>query len=1375
MKHRVCAIGFFLLAATALLFFAAPVGAQAQDFDEYVLYVQPPDSNLEAAGTWSQVRHVLSEMQDQGLVRRFEIVRADKLVRFSAQPSGLHRLRALPWVSKVEQQTGHGWQEVYAAPGASIASPQAPLAPNLVSGLVDLPGGAPVEGMYVYAEEVSGWGYEWFTTNASGAYSLTLDSDGWWDLYLGDVPYSLSGSYAPPLDWKRQLNITSNIVQNFTLQPISSTITGTVRVTGTGALVSYQSVRGTRTDEGHDAYDSTDMNGLYSLGVTTGTYTVTLEAVTSSSYGYAPPFEYKGQLVPVSGPTVGNVDLWMTPLDKVITGTVTDKDSGQPIASAQLELERTDSLYRVYNIYTSGDPLTGTYSVSVTSGVYEISLDSYYLPSGYALPPTHVQTITVAAGNVSNVNFQLLPINKRIQGRVLDKDSGAPVIDVGMSIAPISGDCDPCTASTASPGGDYEFNVSEGVYEVELPSTAPSGYALPPTRTLRITVTASDTTVYAPDFVLLPKNKSLGGRVTLQNTSTGVDGVQMRLWTPEYTYLYTTTSGGGYYTFANVSEGEYEVYVNAVPAGYVKLDSTSREVEITSTNRSDIHFEVMAADKTIRGTVFEAGVGGMSGVDVHAYAYDSGYSYYPSTSTDASGAYTFTVPSGYFEIDVSVPGGYAGRNELRAPAGASGVDFSLEQKTQTIRGRVTDYAGSPVENVYVVAENYECYGTYYDYEGEDDYAYTDASGYYTLTVLPGNYQVSASLYSYPTPPYQAAQAGDTNVNFTMPQGFLIQGVVRMAGTGQGLDYVPVAIESTDECVSRRNRNTTSGTGGSYEATVEAGTYLVYLGWYHYDSPSARIVTVGPGWPAPTINFDLYLISGTVKYSDGQPVSDAEVYVTPGNQYAYVGSTFPGQYELYVTPGAYDIAADISNWPNPPTIKNLGVFTHTYNVNLTAPQAYEVSGTVRHSDGAPWENIGVNAEGISSSEDEESNTDANGNFTLYVRRGGTFKFYPDTWEYPANPAPTTLAVTQNMAGVDFTFGTAVTITGVVSETDAVHVPNIEVSVYGDGANGAYNSDYAYTFYDGSYVLFAAPGSYTGYAEWSYYSDERCYVRSDTRAFTLPQAGIANVDFSVAHKCGTILGRVTNIVWPICDAGVNIKYPNDDSLYTLYTADDWYGTAGIGRYRALVPEGTWRLTASKWGYEESQPASRVVTVTCGAIVGGQDFRLRGPMSPVSGTFGAAGGTLVYTSTQGQPTNIQVPAGALTQPTSLIYTPIGAPKQPISTSLNLAGNAFDLDAYRGDVPLPGFVLAGADPLVFTMNYSSQDIRGIGESSLKLYRWVAGLGWQEIGQQPGESQSLDTANNVLTVHLRSFSRFGNMGISMNSNIYLPIIIKNS
>lgn len=179
--------------------------------------------------------------------------------------------------------------------------------------------------------------------------------------------------------------------------------------------------------------------------------------------------------------------------------------------------------------------------------------------------------------------------------------------------------------------------------------------------------------------------------------------------------------------------------------------------------------------------------------------------------------------------------------------------------------------------------------------------------------------------------------------------------------------------------------------------------------------------------------------------------------------------------------------------------------------------------------------------------------------------------------------------------------------------------------------------------------------------------------------------------------------------------------------------------------------------------------------------------------------SGGTLSYVDAEGLTTTIEIPAGAVVETTTLVYTPLDSPGYPIPSGWQFAEHAFDLDAYctANQVYLPlvvrnyqaGTLLTGdpgrprafprslttacasgagtvpcsptlQKPITITVYYSDDDVAGIDENNLGLYYWT-GTQWQDAAGTctPTSTYFRDTTGNVLSVPICHLSRFGLLG----------------
>jgi len=142
-----------------------------------------------------------------------------------------------------------------------------------------------------------------------------------------------------------------------------------------------------------------------------------------------------------------------------------------------------------------------------------------------------------------------------------------------------------------------------------------------------------------------------------------------------------------------------------------------------------------------------------------------------------------------------------------------------------------------------------------------------------------------------------------------------------------------------------------------------------------------------------------------------------------------------------------------------------------------------------------------------------------------------------------------------------------------------------------------------------------------------------------------------------------------------------------------------------------------------------------------------------------------TLCYTDTQGSLTAIQVPAGAVTEVTTLSYTPVEIVAVP--SGFAFAGHAFDLEAYRGGALLPGFTFS--IPVTITIYYTDTDVAGLDENTLVLEYWNdSASAWEDAACG---SYKRHPEGNWLSVPINHLSRFGLFGPIYQ--VYLPLILR--
>ena len=132
-----------------------------------------------------------------------------------------------------------------------------------------------------------------------------------------------------------------------------------------------------------------------------------------------------------------------------------------------------------------------------------------------------------------------------------------------------------------------------------------------------------------------------------------------------------------------------------------------------------------------------------------------------------------------------------------------------------------------------------------------------------------------------------------------------------------------------------------------------------------------------------------------------------------------------------------------------------------------------------------------------------------------------------------------------------------------------------------------------------------------------------------------------------------------------------------------------------------------------------------------------------------------SLAYTDAHGLTTRIAIPAGALTETTVLIYTPLPAPSYAISDRLTFGGWAFDVAAHGGGEERGNLTA----PVTVTLHYSIA-AHTLDEASLRLYRWT-GADWQDVAEtcSPPSSYRRDPDTNQLRVQMCHLSEFALLG----------------
>jgi hypothetical protein len=264
-----------------------------------------------------------------------------------------------------------------------------------------------------------------------------------------------------------------------------------------------------------------------------------------------------------------------------------------------------------------------------------------------------------------------------------------------------------------------------------------------------------------------------------------------------------------------------------------------------------------------------------------------------------------------------------------------------------------------------------------------------------------------------------------------------------------------------------------------------------------------------------------------------------------------------------------------------------------------------------------------------------------------------------------------------------------------------------------------------------------------------------------SFTWDEPGSKSITVTVTNAGGTVTTTHVIIVYIPLNS-VDISGPvvgRAEAVQTFVAAVSpdpamvpiTYSWQATGQAPVTHTNGTSNTAAFTW----STIGVQTVTVTATNVVGSvSDSHAIAVADGIPFTvYPEAGGALTYMDTQGSPTILQVPAGAVTETITLVYTPVSSATTPVTPNLFFAGHAFNLRAYVGTRLLSSFVFS--EPITVTIHYSDADVAGLTEETLRLY-YREGSAWTGSGITP---VTMDTANNRLVAriaHLSQFALFG-------------------
>jgi len=610
------------------------------------------------------------------------------------------------------------------------------------------------------------------------------------------------------------------------------------------------------------AWTTTDSSGAFRLGVTGGTWYVSVQP---------PSADYLTNMTTPAvyvGPSDSAVHLYLTGLkaNSTISGTIRYLSGG---VGGVLVGTYLDTLSNTILTGAGGGyslPVWKPQSGSVTYPVYPyLNMYTYFVAESSA---------AVVPPGAQNVNFTLSKVTGGMTGKVSDLRTGLPVVGATLQLSgPVYTSC------TTDDSGSYQVALKDGSYWVS--ASAPGYFSYSPSTNV---VVAGGVVTF--DILLGPCGVISG--TVHDKAGKAIPYANISAHDTSYLYYgYGYSDALGKYTVTNLQTGSYVVsaHGNAYLTGYYQNATDPLQATLVAVQEGsespNIDFVL------IRGGSIAGRVADRIGVPIpgaNITVYDTNYMARAWGGSNDSGNYVSGgLPTGDYLVNVSVyPYLSAWYDNASSFLGASKVHVVVEDTTRNINfslakgaslaGYVWDDQKKPVPYAWVYA--FDTLGS--GYQGQS----TNDSGRYQISGLPAGVYKATLPSGYAPQWYDhkaSFEAADTirlvleqnrgDINFDIQRAPGIYGSVVDDSTGAIIAGATVYVMSDDGSYY----STMTGYSGSYGLALPAGKYVlrvacdngIYACRYYYRSDGlttlerdADMVSVTDNGIRPTINFRL---------------------------------------------------------------------------------------------------------------------------------------------------------------------------------------------------------------------------------------------------------------------------------------------------------------------------------------------------------------------------------------------------------------------------------------------------------------------------------------------------------------------------------------
>ncbi|MED4278752.1 carboxypeptidase regulatory-like domain-containing protein, partial [Priestia megaterium] len=712
----------------------------------------------------------------------------------------------------------------------------------------------------------------------------------------------------------------------------------------------------------------TNINGLPIINAITdsnGNFLIlNLPPTTVIVSAVAPDFGSSSRsVILTSGETV-NTSLSLTPNPGIINGVITNKQTGDVISGATIQVFD----FTLALVATIVSDSNGFYQfASLTPGLHQVIASTENFGSS-------IQDFQVLSNQVTSVNFDLSPNPGSIFGTVVNEQTGQFIIGATIAVRQFSPNGPIIqTIATDSSGQFTVLNLEPGTYTVTVSN---SNFG-----TQSATVLVQSNILSTVSLALTPDPGTIQGQITSTQTGTPLVDTQVRVIDNNGALVAVIqTDINGNYSLQGLKPGTYTiVFLNPI------FQSETFGFTVGAGDAFTLNAALEPNPGFITGTVFDLQTGlPLIGAAVQVFPSQSLIPI-ASAVTDQSGSYNvlglepgeYTVVANSTNYERTIVGTAVFSNETAV------ANLLLPPNPATVSGVISTVDGTPIPGatVRIVDQSETLLGT----------GITDQNGLFTIGNLPPGFQnviISASGFS------------NQLIGITLSPGQLINDFTAQLIANPGSLDGLVIKEQTGEPIAGANviirragataiivANATTDSEGNYIVdNLVPGAYLITATESGFGTNTVGTTIISD--TIATANISLTpltgLLTGTVTDPQGNPITGNDIQIQVFDQNGIllkllvaddtgaftVLDLAPGSYELIITApnfAASTVGVTVMSeqttsltavlQPNPASIfgqitnRNMGEPISGAIVTVTLPNGITIGGTVTDQNGS----------------------------------------------------------------------------------------------------------------------------------------------------------------------------------------------------------------------------------------------------------------------------------------------------------------------------------------------------------------------------------------------------------------------------------------